>query len=102
MFYLFEHANPGVTLEPWGLEEFRAVFRKLNLDDLQSWFGYAPTEETKTHLGFKDLQVVLESLARPSLSAVGEGKDVPMGKIQANALSESVTTLLKAGMSKAS
>jgi hypothetical protein len=98
----FEKANLGIKLEPWGLEEFRLIFRKLSPADLQSWFGaVAPTEETKAKLGFKDLQVVLETLAGRTVPTSQEVKEVPMGKIEANALSESVATLLKAGMVKA-
>jgi hypothetical protein len=97
----FEKANPGFTLEPWGLEEFRLVFRKLALDDLQSWFGFVPSDETKAHLGFSDLQVVLETIADQIVPSSQPVKDVPMRKIEANALSESVATLLKAGMAKA-
>lgn len=101
-FLDFEKANSSITLEPWGLEEFRLVFRKLSLDDLQSWFGLAaPSDETKMRLGFSDLQVVLETIANRAVPTSQEVKDVPMGKIEANALSESVATLLKAGMAKA-
>lgn len=98
----FEKTNSGITLEPWGLEEFRLVFRKLSPDDLQSWFGLtAPSDETKMRLGFSDLQVVLETIADRAVPTSQDVKDVPMGKIEANALSESVATLLKAGMAKA-
>jgi hypothetical protein len=96
----FEKVNPGVTLEPWGLEEFRKVFRKLTAEDLQSWFGFVPSDETKSDLEFSDLQVVLETIADGSVLSTRTIKDVPMGKIEANALSESVATLLKAGMAK--
>ena len=94
----FEKANQGITLEPWGLEELRIIFRRLTLEDLQSWFGFAPTEETK--LGFEDLQVVLEHLAGQSEPAEQTVRDVPPGKIEANAMSESTATLLKTGMKK--
>jgi len=97
----FEKENPGITLEPWGLEELRVVFRRLTLEDMQSWFGYAPTAETKAKLGFKDLQVILESLADRSIPLNLPVKDIPCGKIEANALSESVEILLKEGMGKA-
>lgn len=97
----FEQANPGIKLEPWGLEELRQIYRKLTLDDLQSWFGFVPSDETKSELGFRDLQVVLETIADRPNPPLREVKDVPMGKIEANALSESVATLLKAGMAKA-
>jgi hypothetical protein len=97
----FEKANAGIILEPWGLEELRLVFRRLTPQDLASWFGHAPTEETKANLGFKDLQVVLESLTGKAAPSGTTVKDVPPGKIEANDLSESVATLIKSGMTKA-
>ncbi|MBE3039532.1 MAG: hypothetical protein IMZ62_12055 [Chloroflexi bacterium] len=97
----FEKANPGIKLEPWGLEELRLILRKLTLDDLQSWFGFVPSEETKLELRFSDLQVVLDTIANRPAPPPQKVKDVPMGKIEANALSESVTILLKTGMTKA-
>jgi len=95
-----EQSNPGITLEAWGLEELRAVFRKVSLDDRQAWFGFVPSDETKLELSFNDLQVVLETIANGSTPPHQVVKDVPMGKIEANALSESVCILLKAGMAK--
>lgn len=97
----FEKENPGTKLEPWGLEELRVVFRRLSPEDMQTWFGEAPTAETKIGLGFKDLQVVLEVLANQSTPPGRTVKDVPRGKIEANALSESVATLLREGIAKA-
>lgn len=97
----FETQNSGITIEPWGMEEFRVIFRKLTIDDMQSWFGPVPTDETKARLGFKDLQVVLETIAGRTVTPDQEVKDVPRGKIEANALSESVAILLKNGMVKA-
>lgn len=97
----FEAQNSGIIVEPWGLEEFRVIFRRLTLDDMQSWFGPVPTDETKARLGFKDLQVVLETIAGRTVTPDQEVKDVPRGKIEANALSESVAILLKNGMVKA-
>lgn len=97
----FETQNPGINLEPWGLEEFRVIFRSLILEDMQSWFGLAPNAETKVKLGFKDLQVVLETIADRAAVPGKPVKDVPRGKIEANALSDSVAALLKEGMAKA-
>ncbi len=97
----FQAQNSRIAVETWGLEEFRVIFRKLSLDDMQSWLGVVPTEETRAALGFKDLQVVLESIAGRTVTPSQPVKDVPMGKIEANALSGSVATLLKAGMVKA-
>lgn len=97
----FEKDNAGITLEPWGLEEFRLIFRRLSLEDLNSWFGIVPSDETKARLGFSDLQVVLETITGRGVPMSQEVKDVPMGKIEANALSECIATLLKSGMAKA-
>jgi hypothetical protein len=44
---------------------------------------------------------VLEKISNDPAPALATVKDVPMGKIEANALSESVATLLKNGMIKA-
>lgn len=96
----FEKTNSGIKIDPWGLEEFRVIFRKISLEDLESWFGPVPTEETKAKLGFNDLKVVIENLAGRAEAKSPEIRDVPMGKIEANALSESVATLLKNGMLK--
>ena len=97
----FENANPGVTLEAWGLQEFRLIVRRLSSDDLVSWLGAAPSDETKARLGFADLRVVLESLGHRHAPSNTPVRDVLMGKIEANALSESVATLIKNGMVKA-
>jgi hypothetical protein len=97
----FGRSNPGITLETWGWEEFRLIFRKLTIDDLVPWLGAAPSDETKTLLGFSDLRPVLENLGYRSLPADTPVLDVPMGKIEANALSESIAFLLKSGMAKA-
>ncbi len=97
----FEKANPGIKVEPWGLQEFLVIFRKLILNDMQSWFGFVPSDETRAKLGFSDLQVVLETIADRTPPSGEPVKDVPMGKIEANALSQSIATLLKAGMAKA-
>lgn len=95
----FEKVNPGVQLQPWGLEKMREIFRDLSSEDKESWFGPTPTEETR--IGFADLQVVIESIAAQPLPLQTEVKDVPTGKIEANALSESAAYLLKGGMVKA-
>ncbi|MCG3774312.1 MAG: hypothetical protein JW395_1131 [Nitrospira sp.] len=97
----FERANQGITLSPCSLEELRVVFRRLSPDDCASWFGVAPTEMTQNQLGFKDIQIVLISLAGKAASSGVAVKTVPPGKIEANDLSESVATLIKSGMTKA-
>lgn len=65
-----------------------------------SWFGLALTDATRIKLGFGDLKVVLERIAALPAPPMTEVKDVPTGKIEANALSEAVARLLKEGMIK--
>lgn len=96
----FEAANPGIQLQPWGLEELRLIFRKLTVEDKESWFGLAPTDATKIKLGFGDLKVVLDGITALPAPPMTDVKDVPMGKIKRNALSEAVAQLLKEGMIK--
>ncbi|MBI2803124.1 MAG: hypothetical protein HYX63_23135 [Gammaproteobacteria bacterium] len=96
----FESANSGVCIEPWSLEELRLIFRKLSLDDKTSWFGLAPSDAARMSLGFADLKVVIERIAALSAPPMAEVKEVPTGKIEANALSEAVARLLKEGMIK--
>lgn len=90
----------GFSLETWGIEELRLIFRKLTSNDKSSWFGIAPTEETKLRLGFDELRVVLENIAPLPAPLQNEIKDVPAGKIKANALSDATERLLRAGMAK--
>lgn len=96
----FEEENPGISLDSWGLEELRGIFRTLSPDDLASWLGLAPTDEAKARVGFSDIKLVLESLAGRTTSEPAVVKKVPPGKIEANALSESVGILIKNGLSK--
>lgn len=96
----FEKANTGIRLEPWCLEELRLIFRKLSGEDRASWFGVAPTDATKLNLGFVDLKVVLERIAALPVPSMAEVKDVPAGKLEANALSDAVARLLREGMVK--
>lgn len=96
-----EKDNPGIKLDLWGYVELLDIFKRLNREDLESWLGYAPNTATKTKIGFKDIQVVLETIAynKPELGTTP--KKVPPKKIEANQLSDSIAELLKAGMSKA-
>jgi hypothetical protein len=97
----FEKKCPGRRLEAWGLEELRLIFRELSVEDKISWFGIVPTGETRARLGFEELRVVLEGIGTIPAPIETEVRDVPMGKIEANALSGSTRRLLVEGMVKA-
>jgi hypothetical protein len=92
--------NTEIEVKRWGLDELLKVFRLLSPEDKESWFGPAPSEETKATLTFKDIQVVLENIKGQNIEPDQVVRDVPRGKIEANALSDGVAVMLKAGMAK--
>ncbi|MGE3809748.1 MAG: ABC-three component system protein [Gemmataceae bacterium] len=91
----------GVRLESCSLEELLVEFRGLSDDDKASWFGPAPTDAMVAKLGFEDLQPVLDRLAAQTEPPDVEVLAVPMGKIEANALTQAEETILRSGMRKA-
>lgn len=97
-----ERNHPGIKIEPWCFEELRGVFRKLSMDDLRSWFNYAPpTMAEQVSIGFDEIRIVLEDIATRELPPSHPVTSVDPGKLQANRLSSNVQALLTAGMSKA-
>lgn len=77
-----------------------AKFRKLSLQDLESWFGPSLTMEANVNLGFSDLATVLTHISITPVPTTSEVKDVSRGKIEANLLSQAVADFLKIGMQK--
>jgi hypothetical protein len=93
-------ANPKISIVSCGYTELLAEFRRLSLQDLESWFGLSLTTEVNLGLGYQDLAAVLKhiNLSLPLTNA--EVKDVSRGKIEANFLSPAVADFLKIGMQK--
>lgn len=92
--------NPKIKIGHCGYEEMLAKFRQLNLLDLESWFGLAPTMEANVNLGYGDLVAVLTHINVTPIPTTSEVKDVSRGKIEANLLSQAVADFLKIGMQK--
>lgn len=92
--------NSNIIIEHWGYEEMLKQFRRLSLQDLESWFGPSLTREANFNLGFSDLKVVLDHIGITAISTVSEVKEVSRGKIEANLLSQAVADFLKIGMQK--
>lgn len=92
--------NPKIKIGHCGYEEMLAKFRQLNLLDLESWFGFAPTMEANVNLGYGDLVAVLTHINVSPIPTTSEVKDVSRGKIEANLLSQAVADFLKIGMQK--
>lgn len=95
-----EKANPGFKLHLWGWHELLEIFRKLQREDLESWFGQAPNIQTKNKLGFKEIRVVLKTIALKQPDPGVPVKQVRPKKIEANQLSDNITILLKQGITK--
>ncbi len=94
-----QHAPLKVT--HWSLEELRLRLGRIPLEGLQSWFGIAPTDAAKRSLSVAELESVLHHIAQTHPPTGDTPRPVPTGKIEANGLSPSVATLLKAGMERA-
>ena len=94
-------ANPRIEIEHWGFEELRQKTFSLNDNDLVSLLGYAPSNKDMMSIGFEDLKVVLEIIARQQPIEELDLRPVSHEKLYANGLSDNVEILLKAGMRKA-
>lgn len=93
-------ANPSFTLEQWGFEEMRQEAFQLGESELASLLGPAPTDGTMLTVKFKDIEVVLKAIAGQAPADGVDMRPVPKDKIQKNALSADVVTLLQAGMKR--
>ena len=93
-------ANPEIIITHCGYAELLSEFRRLSLQDLESWFGQSLTVEVNIGLGYQDLAAVLMRINTSTPSANAEVKDVSRGKIEANFLSPAVADFLKIGMQK--
>lgn len=93
--------NPDIGISHWGYEELLLEFRQLDGAALESWFGLAPTSRDSQSLGFAELQAVLTHIQGQPISTVEALREVPLGKIEFNMLSEAVGVWLKVGVAKA-
>ncbi len=93
-----EHSD--VTVKSWGFEELRQELFKLPDSEIASLLGFAPTQDHVLKIQFKDLQPVLDHIARQAPMALEEIRPVAKGKIVANALSHDVEILLNNGQRK--
>ena len=64
-----EQANPEIRIESWPFVELLVIVRELSDADKASWFGPAPTEDTRNNLGIS--YRCSSCLEMRSLSAIG-------------------------------
>lgn len=93
--------HPQLTVAHWGFEELRQEAMALDERELGSLFGSAPSRNHMIGLGLKDLLPVLDHIGRLPPVPDPDLRPVPADKLVRNLLSDSVATLLRAGMSRA-
>jgi hypothetical protein len=93
-------AHAPLEVKQWGFEELRQEVMALSEEDLASLFGPAPSVKSLVDLGMQDLAPVLDQIARLPALTDPDLRPVPADKLHRNQLSDSVGTLLRAGMSR--
>ena len=99
---LFEldRENPNIRVGHWGFQELVLEYRKLKIEDLESWFGPAFDMQVANDLGYDDLEAVLQHIQMGPHDDPNDIREVSPGKIKANLLSSSCEDFLKIGMRK--
>ncbi len=92
---------PNIKIETWGEPELINLKERLQLADLESIFGHAPTRTETDSLGIEDLQCVIESLQRTEPDLGEEPLSPPSAeKLERNSLSPDAAELLRWGRRK--
>ena len=94
--------NTDYHIDNWGFEELRRVFVDLDMNAMQSIFGFAPTGDALKSIGFEELQIVLNTIQDQDIPGEPDLRPVSSYKISYNKLSKNSEILLTAGMTKAS
>ena len=92
---------PNIRIETWGDSELARMKERLDLEALESLFGYASSRAEAGSLGIEDLRPVLEALQRREPSPGSEPVSPPsVEKLEQNQLSEDAAALLRWGRRK--
>ncbi len=94
------HNELGVKVLRWCEPELRQEFFQLTLELQALLLGPAPTPQTLAHIQMKDVVDVANAIAQQTPPPPEEIREVPAGKLKANALSEYAQALLKLGARK--
>jgi hypothetical protein len=93
-------ANPYHPARSWGYPELRDEAMRLPAGELAALFGDAPTVRTMLHLGFDDIQPLINTISHRDPPIPSAVLPVPAEKLQANMLSDSVRALIEAGFTR--
>jgi hypothetical protein len=94
------HREDGVKVLRWCEPELREEFFRLAPEVQELLLGPSPTAQSLAHIQMKDVIYVANAIAQQSAPPPEEVKEVPAGKLKANALSDYVQELLKLGSRK--
>ena len=94
-------AHEPICVTNWGFEELRQETMRLKEMDLASLLGPAPSRQGMIELGLQDLAPVLDHISRLPVVDEPDLRPVPSDKLQRNLLSDHVSALLRAGMTRA-
>jgi len=84
----------------WGQFELEREVESLDETSLSKLFGFAPNNASMLRVGYKEIQFVLEHVARVKpITEIGISP-VPQDKLEYNKLSDSIKLLLSEGMKK--
>jgi len=92
---------PKLVIGRVGPAEIRQTALSLDASKLESLLGPAVSSADFACVGFEQIRVVVETVAKQPVPPPSEIRPVPAEKIEANALGDGVATLLKAGMERA-
>lgn len=93
--------HPKLKILRMGPTELRQAALTLEETKLIGLLGPAVSSSDLADVGFEQIRVVVETVASQPAPSPSEIRPVPSHKIEANALSNGVAILLKAGMEKA-
>jgi hypothetical protein len=95
-----DRVNQNVRVLPWGYEDLRRVLFAMSEEDIAALLGPAPGVRDFLRVGFEDVKVVLQFIARQDVCITSSLQRVPRDKIEINKLSKETAVLIAAGRCK--
>lgn len=92
---------PDIDVRHWGIIEVKSKCLELQQSDLEEILGKAPDKKAMMNTGMEELVPVLKTIEDMPPEGQQDLSQPSADKIEHNMLSESVRSLLKAGMTKA-
>lgn len=94
-----DHAPLKAT--SWGYNELLTEFKRLSPSNLMTLLGPVPGLQDMVSVSLKEVRTLLEHIALQPEQLPHDVRPVPLEKLEYNQLSNAVSTLLRAGMTRA-